>query len=449
MRTHAEHFWESLRSTYWFIPAAIILSMICLAYLTQLLDERQWFDIATLLPGVFNGGPDGARSMLSTIAGSMMTAAAVTFSITIAALASTSSQYGPRLLRIFMRDVASQVVLGTLVGTFIYCLLILRQVPSTSSSLLVPHFATTMAMLLALACIVALIYFIHHMASLLQISNVAAHVGNELLSSIENMFPENLGQGAEIGEREDAISLSGSGTGILPDADQKAVEAHRIGYIQAIDNDKLMALAIEHDAVIQVDLRPGRFIVQDTRLAVIWPGTHASPDLESALQKVFLIGSRRTPYQDIELYFDELTEIALRAMSPGINDPYTAIICIDWLTGGLTALSRRQMPSRYRYDDDNHLRVIADGPSLADLIDASFDRIRNVSRSHPSVLLKLLESIRLISQNVRFDDDRAALRRQLQAIDVVARHSGYIDHERRRLYASYLEALKDLNIDSD
>lgn len=445
MKARIRNVWEALRSSFWFIPSSIIVLLVSLAYLTQMIDERYRIDIAVALPGVFRGGPDGAREMLSTIAGSMMTAAAVTFSITIAALANASSQFGPRLLRVFMRDTVSQVVLGTFVGTFVYCLFILRQIPSTTSEQQVPHFATTIAFMLALVSIGVLIYFIHHLASLLQVSNVAARVGEELQHAIRSVFPEHVGRDAEFDSTQDAIPLSEAGGQILPDADQQQIVAHRIGYIQAIDHETLMGLAVEHDVVFRIELRPGRFIVPDSRLAVVWPADRATEDLEAALQKVFLVGSLRTHYQDIELYFDELTEIALRAMSPGINDPYTAIICIDWLTGGLTTLARRRMPSRYRYDSAKKLRVIADSPSLEHLVDTTFDRIRNVSTGHPAVLLKLIDAIKVIAENSSHEGQRDALRRQLRALDSVIRGTPFVEHERRRLRSAYRETIHGVN----
>ncbi|HLT19284.1 MAG TPA: DUF2254 domain-containing protein [Thermomicrobiales bacterium] len=443
MSTQLRSLWETLRESYWFIPAGIVLAMFGLAYVTQMADEEYPVDIAGMLPGVFRGGPDGARAMLSTIAASMMTAASVTFSITIAALASASTQFGSRLLRIFMRDTGSQVVLGTFVGTFIYCLLILRQIPSSTSELQVPQFSTTVALLLALLSIGVLIYFVHHMASMLQVWSVAGEVGESLLEEIRELYPEQVGR--ELEPSQDAIPIDADGSSVLPDADSAEILARRLGYIQAVDHGRLMRLAVKHDIVVRLDFTPGRFVVPDTRLAMVWPAARATPEVENELQKIFILGSRRTTYQDIELYFDELIEMTLRAMSRAINDPHSAMICIDWLTGALTTIARRQTPSRYRFDNEGRLRVIADAPSIAYLIDLSFDRIRNVSRDHPEMLAKLIDSARIIAQNLRHPEDRAALRRQLMAIDAVVRNAWFAEHERQRLRAAFLDVLDDLN----
>ncbi|MEZ4521753.1 MAG: DUF2254 domain-containing protein [Thermomicrobiales bacterium] len=444
MKTNIQSFWESLRSSYWFIPSLMVIFAFGLSFLTQQLDDRFQFQIGGAFPGVFQGGPDGARSMLATIAGSMITVASVTFSITIAALANASSQFGPRLLRIFMQDTGSQIVLGTFVGTFIYCLMALRLVPVEETTDYVPHLSTSMALVLALASIGVLIFFIHHMATMLQVSNVTARVGEEMIESINSLFPEDLGWGGESDERPDAVRLSEMSGSVVPDSNQRGILAERIGYIRAIDEETLMELAVDHDVVIRIALRPGVFIVPDALLAVVWPSERATKELSGALQEVFLVGSGRTPFQDIELYFDELIEIALRALSPGINDPYTAFTCIDWLTAGVTSLANLRMPSRYRYDRDGELRIIADNPQMDELIDRIFDRIRNAGAGHPSVLRKLLEAAITIGPLLDEREEVDVLRRQLAALDEVVRSAPFVEHERRELTNRYRDAIHAL-----
>lgn len=445
MKTQLQNNLETLRSSYWFVPGLMLVSAIGLSFLTQDLDDRYQLDIARSWPGVFQGGPSGARSMLAAIAGSMITAAAVTFSITIAALSNASSQFGPRLLRIFMQDTGSQIVLGTLLGTFTYCLLALSLVPVEDVTDYVPPLSIAVALLLALASIGVLIYFIHHMASMLQISHVTATVGTELLSAIDRLFPEHLGWGPVSDEPDDAIRLSEVQGSVLPDGDQYDVIAEKVGYIQAVDEETLMELTTRHDVVVRIAMRPGAFVVQDSLVGVIWPAERVTDELVSELQDVFLVGNRRTAFQDIELHFDELIEIALRALSPGINDPYTAFTCIDWLTAGLAELARSRMPSRYRRDENGVLRVIADSPRLDQLIDRTFDRIRNAGVDHPAVLLSLVDSAHPLGPLLRGHPERKALRRQLRAIDGVVRASTFSEHEREALTIAYRNGIEALN----
>jgi uncharacterized membrane protein len=445
VKTRLRSFNDALQASYWFIPSLMVVALCGLSVVTQELDDRYGLDVAANLPGIFIGEPEGARAMLSTIAGSMITAAAVTFSITIAALANASSQFGPRLLRIFMRDTGSQIVLGTFLGTFIYCLLVLRQVHGTSSSISVPHISTTMAMLLALASIGVLIYFIHHIATLVQVGNVAARVGAELHESIGRLFPELIGQSALDDATRAAVPVDQPAGDVLPDANHRAVYAESIGYIQAIDQDSLMALADEYDIVIRLAMRPGEFVIPGGQLATVWPAERVTEAVKDGLQSVFLVGLRRTPFQDIELYFDELIEIALRALSLGINDPFTAHICIDWLAAGLAQLALRRPVSRYRFDPGGRLRIIADGPSVVHIIDEMFDEIRNAGSNYPSVLRKLLEAATVIAPNLPLREEREALLRQIMAIDVLARASTFAEHERRNLAECYLDAIEVLN----
>ncbi len=444
MKTRLLNLWESLQSSYWFVPSLILLLAGALSAIMQHLDGRFHGDVIELYPGVFQGGPDGARSMLATIAGSMITAASVTFSITIAALATASSQFGPRLLRIFMQDTGSQVVLGTFLGTFIYCVLALRLVPANGTEREVPHLSITMALILALASIGVLIYFIHHMASMLQVAHVAARVGEELIGAINQLFPGDLGWASDGAAHEDAVRLSEAGSATLPDANQQTILSERTGYVQAVDDERLMELAVEYDSTLRVALRPGAFVLPDGLLAVVWPAERVTDALCAELQDAFIIGARRTPFQDIELYFDELIEIALRALSPGINDPYTALTCIDWLTAALASMARRQMPSRYRHDREGTLRVIADAPELATLIGHSFDRVRHAGADQPPVLLKLLESARRLGAVVD-EASRAALRRQVIAIEEVVRQAAFVEHVRVDLAHRYRETLHQLN----
>jgi uncharacterized membrane protein len=445
LRTRIHSNWDALLASYWFIPLLMVVAACGLSILTADLDDRYRLEVVGRLPGIFTGSPEGARAMLSTIAGSMITAAAVTFSITIAALVNASAQFGPMLLRIFMHDTGSQLVLGTFLGTFIYCLLTLRQIRDTSSTIDVPYISTTVSLAMALASIGMLIYFIHHIASLVQVANVAAQIGDELHESIREAFPVEVGFEPAGRLTAHAIPLDQPNFEVLPDARQQFVRADRIGYVQAIDQDSLMELADEYEIVIRIAMRPGAFVAPGAGLAVVWPAERVSDAVREAVRDVFLLGPRRTPYQDVELYFDELTAIALRAISPAINDPYTAFICIDWLAGGILLLARRSLPSRYRYDRQGTLRIIADGPSIARIIDAVFDHIRNAGSGHPTVLRKLLEAALLIGPSLRGPEDREALLRQIMAIDALARSAAFAEHERRRLADCYLDAVEVLN----
>lgn len=284
--------WEYLRGTYWAVPSAMCIAAVLLAIGVVQIDRAA---TPTLLSSwVYEGGPEGARAVLSTIAGSMITVAGVTFSITIVALTLASQQFGPRLLRNFLRDLGNQVVLGTFVSTFLYCLLVLRTVRGSDDAEFVPHLAVTLGVTLATLSLGVLIFFIRHVATSIQASHIIANVAYDLEKAINRLFPDTVG--------DDAAQVNTSTA--PPDEPGLAQEARTVlagtsGYVQAIDADRLMRLAQQHDVVVRVHARPGAFVRRETALLALLsrPGGR-EPDAEE-FGAVFIIGSERTGTQDV------------------------------------------------------------------------------------------------------------------------------------------------------
>jgi len=398
------HYWEKLRTSYWFVPAVMTAIAAVLALAAVSADENfqeHWLIEAGWL---YTGSADGARQLLATVAGSMITVAGVVFSITIVALSLASSQFGPRLLRNFMRDRGNQIVLGTFIATFVYCLLVLRTVRGQDGSIFVPHLAVTGAVLLALASVGVLIYFIHHAAVSVQAPIIVANVGRELQNNIDTLFPEDLGHAPEDQE-------SKAGRQAVPehlDSDARPVSANCDGYVQVIDNDQLMEIAVEHGLLVRVVHRPGHFVMKGDPLALVCPPPEK--EVESRLCDAFAIGNQATPTQDVEFAVNQLVEVAVRALSPGINDPFTAAACVDQLGAALARLAGRKIPSPYRHDREGQLRVIAYPLTFADVADTAFRQIRQNGRSHAVVLTRMLETIAAVGKHTRRADDRCALR---------------------------------------
>jgi uncharacterized membrane protein len=305
--------WERLRMSFWFVPTLMSAGAAVLAFTMLALDARLGDDLLDSLSWVYGGGPEGARSLLSTVASSAITVAGTTFSITIAALSLASSQFGPRLLRNFVRDTGNQVVLGTFVATFLYCLLVVRTVRGLEDIRVVPHLSVTVGVLLAIANLGVLIYFIHHVATAIRADQVVAAVGRELDGALDQLFPEQLGRGlvAQVAERE------------LPAAppDARAVALDRDGYLQIVDAGSLMALAGERDLVVRLLRRPGDFVIAGEAVALIWPATQADAECRDAIRSTLILGSERSAQQDALFAVDQLVEVAARALSPGVNDP--------------------------------------------------------------------------------------------------------------------------------
>ena len=352
---------------------------------------------------IYTGGPQGARTLLSTIASSMINIAGVTFSLVVVALQLASSQFGPRLLRNFMRDTGNQLVLGTFLATFIYCLIVLRTIREDKDNVFVPNISITVAVVLAFASLGVLIYFIHHMAEAIQADNLIAKVNRELDDAIERLFPMKLGQ--EPPKQRRWLEE------IPADFDREAcpIMAARSGYIQGIDNNKLMKIATKNNLLLRLKSRPGKFVVKGSEIIRAWPRQRVNEQLARQLDNSFLWGVQRTEQQDVEYPLNRLVEIAVRALSPAVNDPFTAIRCIDRLGEALCHLAAKDIPSPYRYDEENKLRVIADPVTFAGMTDAAFNQIRQYGQSSAAVTIRLLETLAVVAAHTHNQKDCAAL----------------------------------------
>lgn len=406
MKSRLENFWDTLSSSLWFVPATMTLSALALAIGSVAVDELVLKDSGW----TYGGGPEGAREVLSAIASSMITVAGVAFSITIVALTLASQQFGPRLLRNFMRDRGNQVVLGTFIATFTYSLIVLRTIRSGGTEF-VPQLSVTLGIALALASLGVLIYFIHHSAVTIQAPEVIATVAEDLTDAIDRLFPEKLGRPAAAGEDD-----------LRPEvARQFEREAQKIlcsesGYLQSIDNDRLMALAVENDLQFLLPCRPGDFMIEGQKLIYVKPET--DENTTGKVQSCFIFGDERTHLQDIQFTIHQLVEVAVRALSPSTNDPITAINCIERLAAALCQLARRSMPSAYRQDDHGQLRILVARPVRFDeAVDGAFNLIRQHARSSAAVTLRLLEAIIWIAEHVQREEDRAALFNQAVMIE--------------------------------
>jgi len=402
-------FWDSLQSSYWFLPSIMALGGLLLAFGMLYLDQQENL-ITDQLGWIYAGGPDGARGLLAAVAGSMATVAATAFSITIVALQLAAANFGPRLLRNFMQDTGNQVVLGTFIATFVYSLSVLRTIRGQDYNLFVPQLSVTVGMVLAIASIGVLIFFIHHASTIIQASYVIASVADELDEAIDRLFPQQLGQ-SEADLRQPIGEIPG-------DFDRRTapVSATSTGYLQMVDDEQLLKLAGRYHLLLRLMVKPGDFIIQGSPLVMVYPGEQVNQQLEDQLNRAFLLGRERTEQQDVGFPIDQLVEIALRALSPGINDPFTAIRCIDRLSAGLAQLAQRSIPSAYRYDEAQTLRVIAEPINFSSLVDSAFNQIRRYGASDIAVSLHLIEAISRITAYTNSYKYRFSLRQQVEMI---------------------------------
>lgn len=406
--------WYIARSSYWFIPAIMTVSVIVLSnitiYLDKMLLEGGWFESLGM---IYTNKPEGARALLSTVAGSMITVASLVFSITIVTLTLASTQFGPRLLYNFMRDTGNQIVLGTFIATFVYCLLVLRTIRGGEESPFVPHLSTTIGVILALLSISVLIYFIHHVATSIQASNVITGVSDNLESIINASFPEKLGY-EKPEHRQWWITPSDIPTSF--DEESQQIVAPESGYLRKVDYETIYQLARKKDAILKILNRPGQFIVEGSPIVLAWPAYIIDKEIGKNIISAFSLGKHRTSEQDVEFAVDQLVEIAVRSLSPGINDPFTAIMCIDQLSARLCQIAERVLPREYRYDEKNQLRLIAKPTTFADILNSAFNQIRQYGRESAAVTIRLLEALIAISSCLQKEEDKSALKRHADMI---------------------------------
>ncbi|PZN96280.1 MAG: DUF2254 domain-containing protein [Alphaproteobacteria bacterium] len=389
-----------LRDKYWFLPAMSAFVGLVAGIAMVALDIAVGSDWLGRFDTLHGSRPEGARAMLSTIAGSTITVAGVVFSITLAAVTYASGQHGPRLLTNFARDRGNQLTLGVFVGTYVYCLIVLRTIRSAGEEgqapAFVPQIAVYGALLLALASIAVLIYFFHHVTETIHINNVVARIGRKLIHTLHEQDQEKAGA--------DPVKMVERKIGTL-EAD---VRAARPGYVETIDHSELSELATEHGAYIRLRCRPGDFVQIGTPLLTVVSGNALPPKASGALRAALTIGDRRTDLQDLRFGFDELTEIAIRALSPGINDPFTAIACIDWLSAALLECEKSIAPA------------VAEAPGLAplvqtlpltfsDFVAVTFGRMRQHAATEGSVKAAALAALTGLAANATSPADTSVL----------------------------------------
>jgi len=419
--------WSDLRATFWFLPFLIVLTSIVYAVVliqTDYAGDDRWL---ARWPRIFGVGAEGARDMLSTLAGSMMSVMGITFSMTLLALTLASSQYTSRVLRNFIRSRVTQVTLGTFAGIFVYCLIVLHTI-RTGDTPFVPSLAVFFAFVLAFGGIAVLIFFIHHIASSIQASSIIASVAQETNASIDRLFPEKREPGPDKAEGEENERL-------LPSLDERtwyAVPAQVSGYIQSVDNDAILRLARDGRTIVRMEHGIGAFVVQDTALASLALTYPPDPETIVALNRAYSIGRHRTADQDPAFGIRQLVDMALKALSPGVNDTSTAVMCVDYLTAILARLVCRQFPPSHRYEGDT-LRVIAIIPTFERLLAEAFDQIRDSAAGNVAIMARMLGAIDTIASLTVSPSHLRALDEQLQWIAELADRSIDSTHDRARI----------------
>jgi len=406
--------WDRLRSSLWFVPSLLVTGAVALALgLVEIDASGEWTHLQVRWPRLFGAGAAGSRGMLSAIASSMITVAGVAFSITIVALALASSQYTSRILRNFMRDRANQAVLGTFLGIFVYCVVVLRTIRGGDEGAFVPSLAVMFGVVLSLVGIGCLIFFIHHIALSIQAESIIKSATDETIEAIERLFPDDLGEAA------------GPDAGPAPELAASVwqpIPARKTGYIQAVDGDGLLRFACEREAVVRMERGVGEFVVEGAPLVAIVGGGPPDDGLADAVAALYTVGRQRTTVQDAGFGVRQIVDIALKALSPGINDTTTAVTCVQYLSAVLARLAARRLADPCR-TDGGKVRVIVRGVNFPGLLGEAFDQIRRNAEGNVAVLLALLEALEVVAGRTRDAGRLGAIARQVELIAEVARRT--------------------------
>ncbi|PFG41721.1 putative membrane protein [Isoptericola jiangsuensis] len=398
------------RESFWFLPAVLGVLALVAAKGVVALDRALQDAGLTDLPLMDTLSADGGRAVLTAIAGSVLTVAATSFSITISVMATTSSAYGPRLVRNFMADRANQAVLAVFTATFLYALVVLGDVHSEGTGAFVPTVAVHVAIVLAVVNVAVLVFFIHHIAQSVQVTTLQHRVRDELVAAVEVVFPADRGP--------DQVDADPAGGGTV-------VTARRSGYVQHVDGGALVRRAAEAGGRVDLLVGPGSHLVAGEPLARVRGDVD---ELTDAVHDHVTTGPSRTPYQDVAFAVQDLTEMAVRALSPGTNDPYTAASALDALGEGLVTVVERAPAPWGRTDDDGVLRLVVPWPTAQDLVTSVVTAVRTYALGAPVTLDAALRLLGRLERSANRPSVREALHGQVLALrDAVADGSGVVD----------------------
>jgi len=417
--------WEALRTTLWFLPT-VLIGVAALVFFATIKIDIAAFLHQIQLPTWLRSGTSQAsgRDVLIAIAAAIITVVGVVFSITILALTLASQQFGPRMMRNFVRDVGNQVTLGVFVATFVYAVLVLGSITVYPHPGFVPHLSITAAEAMLLLDLAVLVYFIDHIAASIQLPEVIAGIARDLEAAIDVEFPiAPTQQNAAPVSRATMFESPGSAE-LLATIESRGgvVLAAKSGYLQFVGYAQLAKIAKVLDATIRLDYRPGHFIVAGRPLAKVFPNG-AAKQVERAIAKAHVTGPHRTLMQDPVFAIDQLVEIAIRALSPAVNDTFTALTCLDWISSGLNRMSGRDLTERIYRDDEGRIRLIGADLSYAKMVNRAFDKIRQAARGMPAVIIRMLDSLVAIAEATTTPAQRAVLMREAEMVWLSAQES--------------------------
>jgi uncharacterized membrane protein len=426
--------WDALRTSLLLVPGVMFLVGIAMAAWMLGLEPSWGTGQGGLAGWIGTGSGEDARALMSTLLSAIITMASMAFSVTVVALSLAANTYGPRLIRTFRANLRTQLVLGTFVMTIVYQLLVLRTLEGASEPGQVPQAAVALGTLLALVSVLALLAFIQGVATSIVADEVVRRVRKELDSAV--------GKLPDLAPRQATASEH-----LLPEFDDRAtrIPLPREGYVQSVQFAEILDWAVKHDAVVRLDFRPGDFVVDGDRKVLIHP---CPEDLEGARREIgrFIVsGDDRTPTQDLEFAVRHLVEVAVRALSPGINDPFSAVAVIDRLRGGLSRLCAKQLPPPALLDCMGKVRLTRRVTTYAGALDAAFNQIRQAGSAKPAILIHMLDAIGAIAEHSETDEQRSALARHASLVRAAGLRDVAEPEDREDVERGFRRAMRSLD----
>ena len=417
----------------WRIPLWMSLAAVALFAITlvpDILDKQQRIHLPSWLT---MGSADDARAILGATMGAVATVLALIFSVALLVLSMISTLFGPRLLYRFLQDWVTQVTIGMFMGTFVYLCLVFLVTHKTESSEFLPQVSLITSWVLVVASFAMLVYYSHRVATAIQNPDLVGRIADDVYPSAAHALECGSDEGSGAAPDDDAI---------LRDAERgAAVPCATSGYFQHVEHGQLVAAAHRAGARVVLHFRPGQFLLRGERLASIVPKEHG-PALERAIDRAGKIGRHRTLHQDSEFAIAQIVEIAIRALSPAVNDTFTGVACVDWLADALLVLAEKPPLEGNWYDARGELRVWMPAVRLERLVKLAFDQIRQAAATTPAVLIRQLEVIRRIAPRMPART-KQALGEQSDAIREVA--AALVAIDRRDIEAAHDRARRVLD----
>jgi uncharacterized membrane protein len=420
--------WDGLRTSFWFVPSLMALGSLALAWATFTFERRLVLAGADAPWFLYVGNPADAQNVLATLLASMITMASLVFSITMVVLSLAASQFGPRLIRNFMDHLQTQVVLGAFVMTIIYCLLILPTIEAREAEGRLTYVSVSMAVGLTIVSVALLVLFIDSLARSIVSETVIERVGHDLDRLLDEYEPLGTHAPKPAPAEQAPADIEQRAAYFGPEAP---------GYVQAIEFDAITQVAEKADVMVVLYFRAGHYVVPGAPEMAVYPKERFTEELADHIRRAIVTGVHRTPIQDPDFSIRHLDEVAVRALSPGINDPYTAVAVIDRLSASMSKLMSRALPSGICRDRHGKVRALATETSYEGLLGAAFNQIRQHGAGQPIVVLHLLEAIERIAHHVVLHSQHSALRAQAAGVMEAANVRIADALDRQSIFARY------------